>query len=105
MRVGKGCSDLSVLPDERIPIAMHLLLGACSIPLLAMIGLLEYKYFWSGAATVFVVCFSVSLYWIIATRLQNPSKSAWLAERVPAEWHTIDVDAHFELDKDKREEK
>lgn len=93
----KDVRTFLIYRDERIPIAMHLLLSAFSWPLLAMIALLEYRNFWAGVASVFSVWYSVSLYWIIATQLQDPSKSAWLAERIPPNWFTKDIDQYFKL--------
>jgi hypothetical protein len=77
---------------------MYLLLCAFSLPLLIMTTLLKYNNFWAGAASIFAVYYSVSLYWIIATRLQDPSKSDWLAERIPDRWFAEDVDQYFKLD-------
>lgn len=86
--------------DERIPIMIHLLLAALSLPLSIMIALLPYRYVWSGAASVFSVSFILSLYWIIATELENPAKSPWFAERIPDEWLNADVDEYFRLAND-----
>lgn len=83
--------------DERIPVMIHLFLFALSLPLLVMIALLEYRYLWSGIASVFSVSFILSLYWIVATELENPAKSPWFAERIPEEWLNVDVDEYFRL--------
>lgn len=99
----KDIRTFLIYRDERIPVAMYLLLSAFSLPLIGMVALLEYRNYWAGAASVFVVCFSVSLYWIIATRLQDPSKSAWLAERIPEKWLAVDVDQYFKLDEHESE--
>lgn len=83
--------------DERIPVMIHLLLAALSIPLLVMIGMLEYQHLWSGIAAVFSVSFILFLYWIVATELENPAKSPWFAERIPEKWLETDVDEYFRL--------
>lgn len=83
--------------DERIPIMIHLLLGALSVPLAAMVALLEYTHFWAGVASVFSVSFILALYWIVATELENPAKSPWFAERIPEEWLLVDIDEYFRL--------
>jgi hypothetical protein len=83
--------------DERMPIMMRLLLAAISLPLLVMVGMLDYERAWSGGASVFSVALVLAFYWIVATKLEDPTKSAWLAERIPHEWLEIDVDDHFKL--------
>ncbi len=83
--------------DERIPILLHLLLGAFSVPLVVIIGLLDYANIWSGLCSIFIAAFIISLYWVVATELDNPAKSIWFAGRVPKEWLAIDVDTHFKL--------
>jgi len=83
--------------DERMPIMIHLLLAALSLPLLVMIMLLPYQYLWSGIASVFSVSFILSLYWVVATELENPAKSPWFAERIPEAWLSTDIDEYFKL--------
>jgi hypothetical protein len=83
--------------DERMPIMIRLLLASISVPLIIMVGALDYTQVWSGAAAVFSVSLVLALYWIVATKLEDPAKSAWLAERIPPEWLTVDVDDHFKL--------
>jgi hypothetical protein len=86
--------------DERLPIVLYLLIGAFSLPILGMTGSLEYKYTWSGFACVFSASFVLGLYWIVIVKLQNPTKSQWLAERIPQEWLDVDIDDHFKLAKE-----
>jgi len=81
--------------DERIPTLMYLLLGAFSLPLILVIGLLEWRHLWSGIIGVSSVSFAVSLVWSVAFELQHPQKSPWVAERVPSEWFDIDIDDRF----------
>lgn len=83
--------------DERMPIMIHLLLAALSLPLLVMIALLPYQHMWSGIASVFSVSFILSLYWIVATELEDPTKSPWFAERIPEAWLSTDIDEYFKL--------
>jgi hypothetical protein len=54
---------------------------------------------------VFAVTFSISLYFIVSTELQNPASSAWFAERVPEAWLQVDIDEHFKLAQQNGEEK
>jgi hypothetical protein len=85
--------------DERIPIIIHILLASLSMPVIVMVMLLEYRSFWSGLASISSVSFAISVYWVVALELENPSKSLWLAERVPKDWLEKDIDAHFKLEK------
>ena len=84
--------------DERMPIVIHLLLASLALPLVAMVMLLEYTSYWSGFASVAVVSFGITIYWIVATELQDPARSPWFAERIPSEWLTADIDEVFNLD-------
>jgi len=84
--------------DERMPIMIRLLLAFISLPLIGIVGALDYQHAWSGAAAVFSVSLVLALYWMVATKLEDPAKSAWLAERIPKEWLAVDVDKHFKLE-------
>ncbi len=88
--------------DERVPIVLYLLIGAFSLPIIGMTGALDYKYTWAGFACVFSASFVLALYWMVVVRLQNPAKSQWLAERIPDEWLTADIDRHFKLGEDEK---
>jgi hypothetical protein len=81
--------------DERIPVIMYLLIAALSLPLLVIVGGLQYSHVWAGFASVFSVTFVLVLYWHVIVNLQNPLKSVWLAERVPEAWVTADIDAEL----------
>jgi len=76
---------------------VYLLIGALSLPLLGMIGCLEYEHLWAGFASVFSVAFVLALYWIVVVELQDPSKSPWFVERIPKEWLEEDIDQYFKL--------
>jgi hypothetical protein len=88
--------------DERMPILFHLLIGAVSLPLWGMIGMIAYKHVLTGALSVFAISVVLVLFWRIAVELENPSKGGWFLERIPTEWLTIDVDNYFELDEHRR---
>lgn len=81
--------------DERMPIVMHLLLGAAAGALIGAVALLEWHSYWSGLFGVFSVTFVISFFWIGAAELQDPKKSPWMAERIPAAWFEEDVDERF----------
>jgi ABC-type antimicrobial peptide transport system permease subunit len=85
--------------DERLPIALHLLVIFVSLPLLGMIGMIDYQSVATGIFSVFSISFILSLFWIVIKHLEDPSRSAWIAERIPAEWLKADVDEHFHLDR------
>jgi hypothetical protein len=81
--------------DERIPIVMYLLLAAASFPLVVIVMFLAWHTFWSGFLGVFFVTFAISFLLIGAAELQDPKKSPWMAERIPDDWFTEDVDERF----------
>jgi hypothetical protein len=83
--------------DERMPIMFHLLIAFVSFPLLGMIGAVDYKHAITGMASVFSVCAVLTLFWIIATQLEDPTKGAWFSERIPTDWLTTPIDEHFHL--------
>ena len=85
--------------DERLPIIVHLVLGALAVALITMVMLVEYHEKYCGFCSVFVVTFCISLYLFVAAELQDPTESVWFAERIPSDWLTADVDEHFKLGK------
>jgi FtsH-binding integral membrane protein len=84
--------------DEKMPLVIHLFLGSLSFLLLAVIGLLPYEDCTSGTLAVFLATFIMALVWVVLIQLENPTKSAWLAERLPREWLKEDVDEYFRLE-------
>ena len=83
--------------DERMPIVIHLLVIAFSIPLLGIVCLVEYHTASAGFVAVFATSFVLSLYWVVIAELQDPSKSLWFAERIPEQWLMEDIDQYFRL--------
>ena len=83
--------------DERMPIVLHLLIGAVSFPLVGMIGMIAYKHIFTGASSVFAVSMVLALFWRIAAELEDPTKHGWFSERIPPDWLTEDVDEFFKL--------
>ena len=51
-----------------------------------MIGMINYQNIATGIFSVFAVSFILSLFWIVIKHLEDPSRSAWIAERIPADW-------------------
>ncbi len=87
--------------DERLPTARYFLVIFVSLPLLGMIGMIDYQNVPTGIFSVFAVSFILSLFWIVIKHLEDPSRSAWIAERIPADWLETDIDEHFHLDQHK----
>lgn len=91
--------------DERLPIIVHLLNLAFSSLILLMVAMIEYHTISSGLLSVFSASFVLSLYFVVVTELQNPAKSLWFAERIPADWLTEDIDDYFKLNEEKKDPK
>lgn len=82
--------------DEQLPIMMHILIGAPSILITSLVMLLDYKGDnWAGMVSVFAVPFMLVLVWVIATELDDFSKSIWFREKIPTHWYEIDIEEHF----------
>ena len=56
---------------------------------------LDFKSQLLGEWIVFMTAFGMLIYWAVLNYLENPIRSHWLIERVPADWLTKDVDACF----------
>jgi hypothetical protein len=83
--------------DERMPIVLHLLIAAVSLPLISMIGMIAYKHVLTGALSIFAVSMVLALFWRIAAELEDPTRHGWFIERIPPDWLTEDVDEFFKL--------
>ncbi len=99
----KNRREFLELRDEKMPIVLHLLVGSISVPLMGMIFMLHFKNEWIGFASIFAVAFILFFYWVVLAQLENPVKSAWLAERIPEEWLTADVDEAMGLENETKE--
>lgn len=71
---------------ERIPYALHFLLGTMSIYLEVSTILYPYEKVISGVYSVFSLTFILVLYWKVATDLDDPRKAPWIAHLIPMEW-------------------
>lgn len=85
------------LRDERLPITMNLFQATLSVLLISMVMLIGYRDAYAGAASVFVISLIVVMYFVTAMTMQDPTKSPWFAERIPADWLTEDVDQYFHI--------
>jgi hypothetical protein len=84
-----------VIRDEKLPIAMHLVLASFGLWVLILLGAAEYGDALSGGLIVFSTWFAMSLYFVVVIELQEPTKSVWLSARIPDEWLKESVDTYF----------
>ena len=82
--------------DEKIPIAMHLVLGVLGVSVLVMLGAGHYPSTASGCLIMFTTSFALSLYFVVTTELQEPTRSVWFETRIPDDWTKASVDAYFQ---------
>lgn len=97
--VGLDLETFLLHRDEQLPILVNILVAAPSIILIALVLLFPYQDTWVGIASVFTVIFVVSTTWIVATELDDYESGIWFKEKVPEDWHKIDIEEYF---KDKR---
>ena len=71
---------------DRIPITIHLLLAVMSLLIVVASMLVEYEHASAGLLVVGGLTFVLSLYWEVATNLDNPVSGVWYADRIPAAW-------------------
>lgn len=84
--------------DEKILIAVHVMLIAFATMTVLLVGLFHYPEAWVGLTLVSITTFSFSLIWSIIRELEDPRRSQWIRERTPAKWFETDTDAFFGLD-------
>jgi Na+/melibiose symporter-like transporter len=89
--------------DERMLIALHITIGAASVPLIGMIGAVPYQHMMTGAVSVFSVSFVLIMFWSVIALLEDPLKNEWIRERINPEWLTIDIDEYFKFGRDGKE--
>ena len=82
--------------DEQLPILLHILVGIPSIILIGLTAFFHYDDWLIGVCAVFSVIFVVVTAWIVSTELDDFEKSIWFKEKIPKEWHGIDVQTYFE---------
>jgi hypothetical protein len=83
--------------DERMPIVMHMFLGATSISMLILAAGMDFNSYWTGVISISILTFCLSIFWLIIAQLDNPALSPWFMERIPKRWLTQSVDEHFGL--------
>lgn len=72
--------------EDRIPITIHLLLAAMSLLIVASAMLVQYEHASAGLLVVGGLGFVLTLYWQVATNLDNPLCGVWYADEIPAGW-------------------
>jgi hypothetical protein len=88
-------SSFMKIRDEKIPIAMHLVLAAFGTGVIVLLGAAHYPTAASGMLVMFTISFAMSLYFVVTLELQEPTTSVWFRARIPPEWLTEDVDHFF----------
>jgi hypothetical protein len=83
--------------DEKLPIAMHLVLAALALSVLALLGAADYPTQASGTIIVFSAWFTILLYFVVVIELQDPTTSVWFQARIPQDWLDEKVDTYFKL--------
>jgi hypothetical protein len=71
---------------NRIPVAIHMLLGSMAIIIELLVMLLNYERADAGCAMTFSVAFVLILYWEVAINLDDPRKGVWYVQRIPPQW-------------------
>lgn len=72
--------------DDRIPLAIHMLLASLSVIIMVLVMLLHYDGPGAGIASTSSVAFVLTLYWEVATNLDNPFKGVWYRDQIPKDW-------------------
>jgi hypothetical protein len=84
-----------LIRDERMPIAMHLVLAVSGLLVLVLLGAAEYPSSAHGAIIMFSTSFAMMLYFIVIGDLQHATNSVWFKTRIPKEWDENNVDEYF----------
>ncbi len=71
---------------DRIPPMIHLLLAVMSFLIVAGTMLVHYDRPAAGVLVVGAITFVLTLYWEVATNLDNPHRGAWYINQIPPGW-------------------
>lgn len=100
--VKKDVDTFLLYRDEQLPIMMHILIGAPTVFIVLFVSLFNYQGdVLAGVASIFAVTFMLVLGWVIATELDDFSKSIWFREKIPKSWYEIEVEKHFKSKSEK----
>ena len=72
--------------DDRIPMAIHMLLGSMSFVIQALIMMVHYDGVLAGVVSSSSLAFVLMLYWEVATNLDDPFKGVWYVGQIPSDW-------------------
>lgn len=78
--------------DDRLPVIFHLMQMTLMTPIVVVAFGFDYASVWTGSFVVSAVVAAFSVYWVTIVVLQNPQRTPWFTERIPASWLTADVD-------------
>jgi archaellum biogenesis protein FlaJ (TadC family) len=71
---------------RRIKRTVHFLLGTFSIAMTVPFMLINYQSVWTGTFILFSITFIISVYWQVATVLDDPFNEMWEIGEVKKEW-------------------
>ena len=72
--------------DDRIPGVIHLLLGSMSLIIQAHVMMIHFVGAFGGIASSFSMAFVLTLYWEVATSLDDPLSDVWDMGEIPPDW-------------------
>ena len=72
--------------QDRIPPAIHVLLAVMSIIIVVGTMLVHYDNSGAGLLVVGTISFVLTLYWRVATNLDNPLCGVWYVNEIPPAW-------------------
>lgn len=71
---------------ERVPMAIHMLLAVMSLLVQGMVMILDYEDAAAGWTVTMSIAFMLTLYWLVATNLDDPFHGAWYIGEIPDHW-------------------
>lgn len=87
-----------LIRDERMPIAMLLMLASSGLCVIFLLGAAHYPSSASGIAVMFPVTFSITFFFIVIRDVQGAIyTSPWFTTRISDDWWKEDVDDYFLL--------
>jgi len=78
--------------DERIPLLLHVLLGATGMMLILTIMLLRWEEMLAGLYSVTLTSFFIMQYGLTVYNLDDPRKSVWIRGQVPEKWYEASIE-------------
>ena len=81
--------------DQRLPIPLHIYLGALSLYIMGNTMFLNFESELAGTIEVFSTAFKLFIFWVVLIHLDNPTRGRWFQERAPRDWLEDDPDIVF----------